>query len=171
MERDGYKLNYFHDGKTAWVKTGVTVVFPDGRELEHTDYLPIMDNRNNSLPLDKVNSWEVNKTIQRSLTKAVARHGVGLYIYAGEDLPEEVKTSNAAGKPEKTSGAPTLKELIKKIAELFARLKANNGDTAIYNEIVTKVTGDASFRCNAATDTDYDKVAAIYKELLAVVNK
>ena len=33
-------------------------------------------------------SFEVNKAIQRSLTKAVARHGLGLYIYAGEDLPE-----------------------------------------------------------------------------------
>jgi hypothetical protein len=33
----------------------------------------------------------VNKAIQRSLTKAVARHGLGLYIYAGEDLPEDEK--------------------------------------------------------------------------------
>jgi hypothetical protein len=32
---------------------------------------------------------DVNKAIQRSLTKACARHGLGLYIYAGEDLPEE----------------------------------------------------------------------------------
>jgi tripartite-type tricarboxylate transporter receptor subunit TctC len=48
-----------------------------------------MDFRNNSIPVDKVTSTDVNKTIQRSLTKAVARHGLGLYIYAGEDLPEE----------------------------------------------------------------------------------
>ena len=45
-----------------------------------------MDFRNASVPLDKVTSFEVNKTIQRSLTKAIARHGLGLYIYAGEDL-------------------------------------------------------------------------------------
>ena len=48
-----------------------------------------MDYKNNSIPIDKVTSTDVNKTIQRSLTKAVARHGLGLYIYAGEDLPEE----------------------------------------------------------------------------------
>jgi hypothetical protein len=36
-----------------------------------------------------VTSFDVNKAIQRSLTKAVARHGLGLYIYAGEDLPED----------------------------------------------------------------------------------
>ena len=47
-----------------------------------------MDHRNRSIPLDSVNSFDVNKAIQRSLTKAVARHGLGLYIYAGEDLPE-----------------------------------------------------------------------------------
>ena len=48
-----------------------------------------MDFRNNSIPLEKVTSFDVNKTIQRSLTKAVARHGLGLYVYAGEDLPED----------------------------------------------------------------------------------
>ena len=79
--KDG--LFYHTDGKTCWVKTGVTVC-----GIEHIEYLPVMDHRNNSIPLEKVTSFEVNKTIQRSLTKAVARHGLGLYIYAGEDLPE-----------------------------------------------------------------------------------
>lgn len=31
---------------------------------------------------------DVNKAVQRSLTKAAARHGLGLYVYSGEDLPE-----------------------------------------------------------------------------------
>ena len=79
---DGW--NYHTDGKTAWVKTGVTV-----NGIENIEYLPVMDYKNNSIPIDKVTSTDVNKTIQRSLTKAVARHGLGLYIYAGEDLPEE----------------------------------------------------------------------------------
>ena len=39
----------------------------------------------------------MNKSIQRSLTKAVARHGLGLYIYAGEDLPEADKPDGASG--------------------------------------------------------------------------
>ena len=46
-----------------------------------------MDFRNASIAKDKVTSMDVNKAIQRSLTKACARHGLGLYIYAGEDLP------------------------------------------------------------------------------------
>lgn len=78
---------YHTDGKTCWVKTGVTLV--DGEySLEHIEYLPVMDFKNASISVDKVTSFEVNKAIQRSLTKAVARHGLGLYIYAGEDLPE-----------------------------------------------------------------------------------
>ena len=47
-----------------------------------------MDYRNRSILLENVTSFDVNKSIQRSLTKALARHGLGLYIYAGEDLPE-----------------------------------------------------------------------------------
>ena len=79
-------LFYHTDGKTCWVKTGVTI-----NGLEHIEYLPVMDFKNKSIPLNAVTSFDVNKAIQRSLTKAVARHGLGLYIYAGEDLPEEAK--------------------------------------------------------------------------------
>lgn len=78
---DGW--NYFTDGKTCWVKTGVTI-----GGIEHIEYLPVMDARNLSIPFDSVCSTDVNKAIQRSLTKACARHGLGLYIYAGEDLPD-----------------------------------------------------------------------------------
>lgn len=76
-------VNYFTDGRTCWVKTGLTI-----NGLEHIEELPVMDFRNNAIPFDKVTSTDVNKAIQRSLTKAAARHGLGLYIYAGEDLPE-----------------------------------------------------------------------------------
>lgn len=83
-------LFYHTDGKTCWVKTGVTI-----NGLEHIEYLPVMDFKNKSIPLNEVTSFDVNKAIQRSLTKAVARHGLGLYIYAGEDLPEEAKMQKA----------------------------------------------------------------------------
>lgn len=85
---------YFTDGRTCWVKTGVTI-----EGLEHIEYLPIMDNRNTSIPLERVTSFDMNKSIQRSLTKAVARHGLGLYIYAGEDLPENDANAAADAEP------------------------------------------------------------------------
>jgi len=78
---DGW--NYFTDGRTAWVKTSVVI-----DELFHTEMLPVLDFKNKSIPLDKITSFNVNTAIQRSLTKAIARHGLGLYIYAGEDLPD-----------------------------------------------------------------------------------
>ena len=80
---DAMGRNYHTDDRTCWVKTGVCV-----EGIEHIEYLPVMDFRNASILLDKVTSFDVNKAIQRSLTKAVARHGLGLYIYAGEDLPD-----------------------------------------------------------------------------------
>jgi len=76
--------NYHTDQRTGWVKTGVTI-----EGLEHIEYLPIMGFKNKSIVIDNITSFDVNKAIQRSLTKAVARHGLGLYIYAGEDLPQE----------------------------------------------------------------------------------
>lgn len=86
-------LNFFTDGKTAYVKVGVTV-----EGLEHIDYLPVMDFRNNSLPLDKVTSFDVNKTIQRATAKAIAMHGLGLTLWSGEDVPELQATAKTEPK-------------------------------------------------------------------------
>ena len=102
--KDG--LLYHTDGKTAWVKTGVTI---EGIEL--IEYLPVMNYKNESISLDRLTSFDVNKTVQRSLTKACARHGLGLYIYAGEDLPEgedekpAEPTTEVAGTERKTGTA------------------------------------------------------------------
>lgn len=120
--------NYFTDGRTCWVKTGVTVTprnvriddkghiveMGEPNPIEHIEYLPVMDYRNKSIPADQVTSFDVNKAIQRSLTKAVARHGLGLYIYAGEDLPEEPKyTCDYCGSLIKDAGGATAAQIAK----------------------------------------------------------
>ena len=87
-------VNYFTDGKTCWVKTGVTI---EGQE--HIEDLPVMNYQNKSILLKDVTSMDVNKAIQRSLTKACARHGLGLSIYAGEDLPLEINTDAETPQP------------------------------------------------------------------------
>ena len=74
-------LNFFTDGKTAYVKVGIVV-----NDLEHIDYLPIMDYRNNSIRVEKITSMDVNTAIQRSTAKAVAMHGLGLSLWVGEDI-------------------------------------------------------------------------------------
>ena len=91
-------LNYHHDGKTAWVKTGITI-----GGMEHIEYLPILSNNNSSIPLANITSWNVNNSIQRSLTKAIARHGLGLYLYSGEDYPEEEVVANNAAEIERAA--------------------------------------------------------------------
>ncbi len=93
-------MNYFTDGSTAWVKVGVTI-----QGQEHIDYLPVMDMRNQSVPLANITSMQVNKTIQRSTVKALALHGLALNIYAKEDFPSESDSSMQAVKaqPKATS--------------------------------------------------------------------
>jgi len=84
--------NYFTDGRTAWVKVGVTI-----EGVEHIDQLPVMNLRNQSVLVDVITSFDVNKAIQRSTVKALALHGLGINIYAGEDF-EEADTSKDDGK-------------------------------------------------------------------------
>lgn len=99
-------LFYHTDGRTCWVKTGVTLVDGDTQN-EAIEYLPVMDSRNKSIPANAVTSFDVNKAIQRSLTKAIARHGLGLYIYAGEDLPEDASGKQALEHPQKLPPVPS----------------------------------------------------------------
>lgn len=112
-------VNYFTDGRTCWVKTGVTI-----EGLEHIEELPVMDFKNRSIAYIDVTSMDINKAIQRSLTKACARHGLGLYIYAGEDLPEE----EAAAEAEKKAAEQEAKQ-----AERAARQTEANARNAARN--------------------------------------
>lgn len=93
---------YHSDSTGCWVEVGVTV-----EGLEHIEYFPVFDPKMKTVKMEgyiytvfdkwkkqevekkvkPLDSMIVNKSIQRALTKAIARHGLGLYIYAGEDLP------------------------------------------------------------------------------------
>ena len=127
---------YHTDGKTAWVKTGVTI-----EDVEHIEYLPVMDYRNKSISMSNITSTDVNKTIQRSLTKAIARHGLGLYVYAGEDLPSKDDGKTTA--PKKVE-----KKVVKKedtSEEKFALAKeyiGNHGNKKEAVEMSLKWYGD-----------------------------
>ena len=76
-------LPYSTDTTGVMVKVGVTI-----DEIERIIYLPVMDNRNNAKPVEQTTMRDINDTIQRCTTKAIALHGLALYIYAGEELPE-----------------------------------------------------------------------------------
>ena len=134
---------YWTDGRTAWVKTGVTV-----NGIEHIEYLPIMDFKNRSIPLSDITSFDVNKSIQRSLTKAVARHGLGLYIYAGEDSPEEEQDN----KPEVDE--KTMNNYVAVISKLLAE---TNTDGAQMLDFVNK-----KFKTSAQAFKDLDAQQLVY---------
>lgn len=120
---------YHTDGRTAWVKTGVTV-----NGIECIEYLPVMDYKNRSIPLDAITSFDVNKAIQRSLTKACARHGLGLYIYAGEDLPEDEQESGENAKPlqPKAEDPPCPANMVSSIRTMIEQLGGNELDLIVW---------------------------------------
>ena len=84
MDEYGNTRPWHDDGRSGWVEVGVTI---DGKEI--IESLAIMDFRNKAIPANEITSVEANKSIKRCLVKAIAMHGLGLYIYEGEDMPEE----------------------------------------------------------------------------------
>ena len=82
-ETDGLPVVYLKDD-TAMVRVGVTI---NGNHKSCV--LPVMDNRNRAI--QNPDAFAINTAIMRCLAKAIAMHGLGLYIYAGEDLPEGEK--------------------------------------------------------------------------------
>lgn len=71
---------YLPDG-SAMVKTEVTI-----KGETKVCLLPVMDHRNKAIK--NPDAFAINTAIMRCMTKAISMHGLGLYIYAGEDLPE-----------------------------------------------------------------------------------
>jgi hypothetical protein len=115
-ESESTELNYFTDGRTGYVKVGVKI-----EGVEHVDYLPIMGHNNQSLPIDKITSFAVNKTIQRSTVKAIAMHGLGLSLWAGEDLVDISESAPAV----KSESKITLKKTGDKWGGVVDYVKSN----------------------------------------------
>lgn len=98
-------LPYVYDENTGYmVFTDVTI----GGQT-HEMWLPVMDSNNKAMknepytittkygkeiPVAAATMFDVNKTIMRCLVKNLAMFGLGLYIYAGEDLPEDLRTDD-----------------------------------------------------------------------------
>jgi hypothetical protein len=72
-----------------FVKVAVTV-----NSVTRSQIHPVLDNNNR--PIAKPTSFQINTSIQRCLVKAISLHGLGLYIYAGEDLPDGAEQTEEA---------------------------------------------------------------------------
>jgi hypothetical protein len=110
---------YMEINGTAMVWVTVTMF---GKAM--TCFLPVMNGGNrpitiegrnvqtrNGTILEKIDSFNVNTAIMRCMVKCLALHGLGLYIYAGEDLPEDSpEVQEAQSEPAKPAPAPVKKE-------------------------------------------------------------
>jgi len=165
-----YSRPWFDDGKSAWVKTGVTV-----NGIEHIERLPVLDFKNKAVPANTVTSDAANKSIQRSLAKACARHGVGLYLYEGEDVSEEIKLleelHNECFKlvQEKAKLSETAKE---RVQELCMTADENaNGDPRLIEDIDVLIDLKAKLkgiRKTSMKTSDEDELKEVKQKIVSL---
>ena len=164
-------LPYFVDERLGIiVYTEVTV---DG--LAYEMWLPVMDGANKAMRLepytyqvwdkyknnyvekkvDAATMFDINKTIMRCLVKNLAMFGLGLYIYAGEDLPEETTEEgenskpDLATKPKRTYTRRTATQPIEKYGPIKAALESTkdiNSLLALYNQHKVEVEGNPAIK-------------------------
>jgi hypothetical protein len=160
---------YFYDENLGYMV--ITEVTIEGETLEM--WLPVMDGANKAMTnksytyttrygektVDAATMFDINKTLMRCLTKNLAMFGLGLYIYAGEDLPEGETT------PATTVQAPTRAEATPELAEL-------KKDTENWDKVVNYVTANKALGIDAIgkqLNRKYKMTAAIKKEIANLV--
>ena len=99
-------------GEPSTFQDGSMMVFctVNAFDKSMTSMLPVLNHQNR--PIQNPNAMDVNTAMQRCLVKAIALHGIGLYIYAGEDLPEDengVKAVNSGAVSGNISAKPVVK--------------------------------------------------------------
>ena len=127
------QCGYFVD---VWVEV-------DGVSLSQIH--PVLDHRNQ--PIEKPNAFQMNTSLQRALAKAIALHGLGLYIYAGEDLPEPDALTPKEEDNLYDYAKPLGKELVKDLKNKVASMgiNANNYEACmekIENMLKDKTKGE-----------------------------
>ena len=127
-----YKVEMFGDkcfmdiNGTAMVWVTVTIF-----DKPMTCQLPVMDHRNKAIP--NPDAFQVNTAIMRCMTKALSLHGLGLYIYAGEDLPEDAAPIDITDHLSAIEASATSDEL----ATLYkAALEACQGNQALQAKVI-----------------------------------
>lgn len=150
-------LPYIHDPNTGYmVFTSVTI-----ENFTHEMWLPVMNGNNKAMKstpyeyttqygkktVEAATMFDINKTIMRCLTKNLAMFGLGLYIFAGEDLPEveeetpAPKETKAAPQKETKAAPKEIKKEIKQIEKEEEKIAEKK--IAEIENLATKVNLDA----------------------------
>ena len=163
-----YPLSYSkvyerEDGSILWpdpvgahVKVSVTIVWEEQeglKEHEVIEYFPVKDFRNKSFAYDNIDSMTLNTTVQRALTKCIARLGLGLYVYAGEDMPEEPEDV-------KREKASTIKKISSAVMKITKEMTAEE-KRKFANETLIPTIGTTDWnKCG-----DLDKLKELLEKL------
>lgn len=123
--------NYFTDDRTCWVETRVVI----GDEIQ-TETLPVMNNRNQAIPLSDVDSCAVNKAQKRCLVKNLALFGLGLSLWTGEELSDAAKQVK---KTKEVENKKSIAELKKAQDELLDAMKAAASDESTKEKVFLTV--------------------------------
>ena len=144
VNKSTQEVPYFTDGRSCFVKVGVSI-----QGVEYIEYFPIMGLKNDAIPANRVTMTDVNKALQRAFVKACARHGLGLYIYAGEDLPEVEKNA-----PVVVSDATDFKSVQTDVINLVTKMQ---NDPEVVRYIQEMFPGT---RLSQTTEEHLDKLIA-----------
>lgn len=169
IARNEYNLPYFYDPNCGiMVYTSVTICGET-----HSMWLPVMDGANNAMKFEpyeittkfggtktvnRATMMDINKAVMRCLAKNLAMFGLGLYIYAGEDLPEENEETKAS-----------LAQLVEDVTAEITRIKERDKVTTqeqkkqLAVEHIIPFLGNANYKmCK-----DADKLASLLEHLKA----
>ena len=153
MDDKGNTRPWHDDGKTGWVEVIVKIQSDDGEVCEAREMLSIMNFKNQSIPSKDITSVDANNSIKRCLCKALAiAGGIGLYIYEGEELPDEVATVIKLQNE--------CMNLIKKKCELSEKAKEKVGELC--------KAADADANGDPRLINDIDTLTTLKKQLMAV---
>lgn len=121
---------------------------------------PVLDNRNQTI--QEPNAFQINTSIQRCLVKAIALHGLGLYIYAGEDLPmesSEYSEEQKAQFDELMAGENGLNMLV------FSKTMNQDIIDSLYNSFPAGKITEGKKKYNDLIKQGHDKVIEIAQEI------
>jgi hypothetical protein len=112
------KAHWYYPEFQRW-GNGTVMVFCTvvSNDIARTAQLPVMDYRNK--PIAEPDSFSVNTAMQRCLAKAIALHGIGLYIYNGEDVPPDLGEDVTANKETKQAPKVAAKKAPPPAEEFF----------------------------------------------------
>ena len=122
---NGLETPYMRTEAGAFVQVTVSI-----DSVRRTQVHPVLDHMNKTVA--EPNAFQINNSIQRCLAKAIALHGLGLYIYAGEDLPQAPDALN--------------KEQYKSMLDLLAIIGDKEFEAKIVAQIGDETINDANYK-------------------------